>query len=73
MKLSQYAKRIGVTYKTAWKWYKSGKIKGYQMPTGTIIITENEKPIPTQKNAVYVRVSSNAINSQVGRNGRQKK
>ena len=58
MKLSQYAQKLGINYKTAWKWFKAGKIKGYQMDTGTIIVTEmEESPLP-QKVAVYVRVSS---------------
>jgi len=42
MKLSDYAKKVGVKYRTAWEWYKAGKIEGYQMDTGTIIITESE-------------------------------
>jgi len=58
MKLSDYARKVGVTYKTAWKWFHAGKISGYQMDTGTIIITEDEGPPPEQKVAVYVRVSS---------------
>ncbi|MEM0333612.1 MAG: hypothetical protein QXX30_04115 [Candidatus Aenigmatarchaeota archaeon] len=31
MKLSEYAKRKGISYKTAWRWFKQGLIKGYQM------------------------------------------
>jgi len=59
MKLSQYAQKLGINYKTAWKWFKAGKIKGYQMDTGTIIVTEmEESPLPP-KVVVYVRVSSN--------------
>ena len=27
MKLSQYAKRAGVTYKTAWRWWKQGQLE----------------------------------------------
>ena len=42
MKLSQYAKKLGVCYKTAWRYYTEGVIKGYQTPTGTIIITEED-------------------------------
>ena len=49
MKLSQYAKKVGVCYKTAWRWYQDGKISGYQIPTGTIIITEEDKPSSIQK------------------------
>ncbi len=46
MKLSDYAKKAGVHYHTAWRWFKSGKLKGYQMDTGTIIITEDDEPRP---------------------------
>ena len=58
MKLSDYAKKTGVTYKTAWNWFKAGKIKGYQMDTGTIIVTETDNTVLPQKIAVYARVSS---------------
>ena len=27
MKLSKYAKELGVDYRTAWNWFKSGKIE----------------------------------------------
>lgn len=40
MKLSDYAKEVGVSYRAAWRWYKEGKIQCHQMPTGTVIITE---------------------------------
>lgn len=59
MKLSKYAEKVGVSYKTAWRWYQSGKINGYQMYTGTIIVTEEENPSQQQKVAIYTRVSSN--------------
>ncbi len=42
MKLSDYARKVGVTYKTAYRWYKAGKIRGYQMDTGTIIIQQTD-------------------------------
>ncbi len=58
MKLSQYSKKLGVRYKTAWRWYKEGRLKGYQLPTGTIIITEEDTPEKDLKVAVYARVSS---------------
>ena len=56
MKLSQYARKVGVTYKTAYKWYKAGRLKGYQMPTGTIIVEEEQAVV--EKVAIYSRVSS---------------
>lgn len=62
MKLSDYARKIGISYRTAWRWYKSGRLKGYQAETGTIIITE---PLPdliapteSKKVAIYTRVSA---------------
>jgi putative resolvase len=58
MKLSDYARQVGVHYRTAWRWFKAGKIKGYQMDTGTIIITEDDEPRPPQKVAIYTRVSA---------------
>lgn len=45
MKLKDYAEKIGVSYMTAYRWAKSGKIPNCViMPTGTIIINENEIP-----------------------------
>ncbi len=59
MKLSQYAKRAGVTYKTAWRWWKSGQLDAYQTPTGTVIVRDAAAPIPTTgRIALYARVSS---------------
>jgi putative resolvase len=60
MKLSQYAKQQGISYRTALRWWKSGIIKGYQSPTGTIIVTEQkpETAHVVQRVAIYARVSS---------------
>ena len=60
MKLIDYARKQGISYRTAWRWYKAGKIAGKQMDTGTILIMEDE-PRPLmhhQKVAIYARVSS---------------
>jgi predicted site-specific integrase-resolvase len=56
MKLSDYAKKLGVSYKTAWRMWKRGEIKATQLPTGTIIVT-TEETLP-QGVAIYARVSS---------------
>ncbi len=40
MKLIDYAQKMGISYRTAWRWYKTGKIKGKQMDTGTILVLE---------------------------------
>ncbi len=58
MKLSTYAKKTGISYKTAWRWFTSNKIKGYRSHTGTIIITEEDEIIRPDKVAIYTRVSS---------------
>ena len=59
MKLSQYAKRAGVTYKTAWRWWKQGQLDASQTPTGTVIVREPVLPAPAPgRVARYARVSS---------------
>ena len=58
MKLSDFAEKTGISYRTAWQWFKDGKIKGYQADTGTIIITEQDEQTKPLKVAVYTRVSS---------------
>src|SRR5579883_3340397 len=59
MKLSQYAKQQGISYRTALRWFRSGAIAGYQAPSGTIIVQE-DKPISaaSARVAIYARVSS---------------
>lgn len=58
MKLSQYAKQQGISYRTALRWFRDGTIQGYQAPSGTIIVTKQVKPQAVQKVAIYARVSS---------------
>ncbi|HEY1350568.1 MAG TPA: recombinase family protein, partial [Ktedonobacteraceae bacterium] len=62
MKLSAYAKKYGITYRTAFRWWHNGQIKGFQKPSGTIIVTEEEEaPLAKQGRtpvAMYARVSS---------------
>lgn len=68
VKLHDYAKRVGVKYKTAWLWYKAGKLNGYKTPSGTIIVTElDEKTNSPQKVVVYARVSSNEMRENLDR------
>jgi len=42
MKLSDYAKKLGITYKTAWRLWKQGKLDAFQLPSGTIIVNVKE-------------------------------
>jgi putative resolvase len=59
MKLSHYAKQQGISYSTALRWFHDGAIKGYQAPSGTIIVVEDEQPHQKQERvAIYARVSS---------------
>src|SRR5215469_734522 len=59
MKLSQYAKRAGVTYKTAWRWWNQGQLDASQTPTGMVIVREPVLPAPALgRVARYARVSS---------------
>jgi putative resolvase len=57
MKLSDWAKKQGISYRSAWNQYKSGKlgVPARQLPTGTIIVDVPEKP---NKAIIYSRVSS---------------
>ncbi|WP_022799634.1 IS607 family transposase [Thermus islandicus] len=50
MKLSDWAR-------TAWRWFKSGKlpVPARQLPSGTILV---EEPLPEGRTALYARVSS---------------
>ncbi len=60
MKLSAYAKKMGVRYEPAWRWFKAGAIKGRQMATGTIIIDDPvaSPPASASQVAIYARVSA---------------
>ncbi|MFX0113705.1 MAG: IS607 family transposase [Candidatus Hodarchaeota archaeon] len=59
MKLSEYAKRKGLSYLTVYRMYKAGKIPHptEQLPTGTIIVHTLQE-VPHGKTVVYARVSS---------------
>jgi putative resolvase len=59
MKLSQYAKQQGISYSTALRWWHQGVIRGYQAPSGTIIVEAEERPQPPEERVtIYARVSS---------------
>lgn len=62
MKLSEYARRTGVSYKTAWRWWRAGKLDAYQVATGTVIVRESAPtaahPPVAEGVAIYARVSA---------------
>jgi len=53
-----YAKKTGVTYKTAFRWWKAGKLDAYQMDTGTIIVREPATSAEQLQVALSARISS---------------
>lgn len=61
MRLSAYAKKMGVAYQTAYSWFVNDKIPGaYKLPSGTIIIPDEDVQENNRyKTVVYARVSSN--------------
>lgn len=63
MKLSEYARRIGVSRHTAYRWFKRGEIpNAIQLPSGTIYIPDEifdtELKQDRGQTIVYARVSS---------------
>lgn len=71
MKLSEWAKKQGISYKTAWRWFKTNKlpVSAEQQPSGTILIHESFPQ--ANEVAIYARVSSsdqkNDLDAQVAR------
>ncbi len=49
---------MGVSYKTAFRWWKAGKLDAYQLDTGTIIVREPVESFAPTNVALYARVSS---------------
>lgn len=68
MKLSEYAKQQGISYRTAFRWWQAGQIPGYQAATGTIIV-QDPKAAPTapRRIAIYARVSSHEHQANLDR------
>jgi predicted site-specific integrase-resolvase len=61
MRLRDYAKKLNVTYKTAYNHYKAGLIKGYQLATGTIIVEDTPQTTPDKKETVVKTVSLSCV------------
>jgi predicted site-specific integrase-resolvase len=73
MKLSQWAKKLGISYRTAWRMYQNGQIpNAVKLPTGSIIVLEDEcenKSMVGENNtvAIYCRVLDNASKDNLER------
>ncbi|HEX6683584.1 MAG TPA: IS607 family transposase [Candidatus Limnocylindrales bacterium] len=60
MKLSEWARREGVHYQTAWRWWKSGvlPVPARQLANGTVLVDVALVPTLPGKTVAYCRVSS---------------
>ena len=57
-KISQYAKKHGVTYRTVWNWIYKNQVKTIKNETGHTFIVEDEDSLQNNAVAIYARVSS---------------
>src|SRR2546429_653532 len=68
MRLSQYAKQMNVSYKTAFRWWRAGRLDAYQLNTGTIIVRDPRPETPSSKGiALYARVSTQGQKADLDR------
>jgi predicted site-specific integrase-resolvase len=64
MKLPDYAKELGISYTTAWRWWKRGKLPhpARQTESGTVIVDYQKPSIKAESKgkrvAIYSRVSA---------------
>ncbi|MBW2671838.1 MAG: IS607 family transposase [Deltaproteobacteria bacterium] len=60
MKLSDWAKQQGISYRTAWRWFRQGRLpcRAEQMPSGTILVYPDEETQTDEAVVIYARVSS---------------
>ena len=67
MKLSEWARRNGISYKTAWLWWKKGKlpVPAHQTPTGTILV--DLPPRDGRAAALYAWVATDERRSELDR------
>ena len=66
-KISQYAKKYNVTYRTVWNWVKDKKLNTYTTDTGRIVIVEDEDKQINDSVAIYARVSSSENKDNLAR------
>jgi putative resolvase len=51
---------VGVTYKSAWRWWRAGQLDAYQAASGTVMVREPQHDAApgNRRVAVYARVSA---------------
>lgn len=64
MKLSEYAKKHNIQYRSAWNRFKAGKIPNAKMFDGHVVI-EEVSPFSTNNVVIYARVSSSENKSNL--------
>lgn len=73
MKLPEWARKNGIAYLTAYRWFKAGHlpVRAEQLPTGTILVYEDDIPKRQEKTVIYCRVSNrerkDSLDTQVSR------
>jgi len=70
MRLSEWAKREGVHYQTAWRWFRDGQlpVPAIRTPTGMILVeVPQASTAPAKSVAVYARVSAHDQRSDLDR------
>lgn len=60
IKLSEWAKKHKVSYRTAWNYAKSGKIKGLEInEAGSMFVVESDDELLTLIREIYRKVCNN--------------
>jgi predicted site-specific integrase-resolvase len=68
MKLSQWCKKQGVTLRTGYNWFHAGHLpNAKQLPSGTILVDEQQPVNIIEKVVIYARVSSNKQKQDLNR------
>lgn len=65
MKLSDWAKKQGISYLTAYRWFKDGKlpIKAYQSDSGTIIVQDESENLENHMGSNIVNQSNDTMST----------
>jgi hypothetical protein len=70
MKLADWARKQGIAYLTAYRWFKDGKlpVKAYQSDSGTIIVDDDDtseqpmsNPIGTQNSDIFTHILKKVV------------
>ena len=68
MRLSAYAIQMHVSYKTAFRWWRAGRLDAYQLDTGTFIVRDTlPETLSPQGIAFYARVSTQGQKADLDR------